>query len=225
MMIFLFKPLSLFEGMLMMIVVLVVIGAVMMTLGFLALKVFANYINSRRDIWTETAQELGLEIQASGIIKPLKGVYQTHQVELLHESPDGERPFTVCKIFLPTAPPYGFEIDTQNYLNRMIESVFGSTEIKVGVDAFDNAFAITGYDETIIRKFLSVHLPDGKYPNLIALLLSLKKSEHFITISADTVKLQKRGEFLEINEVKPILDSAIYLIGQMQEAEKRMVDA
>ena len=219
------EAVSLAEAMFKMILILIVLGIIGTGVGFLALKGLAQFLNSRRDAWEETARTFGLEkdLEYMRIVKPLKGVYQGCQVVIMHES-DGENPYTICRVRLPNELPYRMEIAAQGYFSRVMDSVFGTNEIIVGVDGFDKSFWVEGSDEAAIQKLLSVHLPGDDAPNLIVDLLSLKKSDYQVKVSHEQIELQKRGELLEALDIEPILEAAIHLAKRIESAREKSAE-
>ena len=218
-----FEPVSFAEGMIKLFLIFAVLGVTGMVVGFFLLKVLAQVINSRRDSWEETAQTLGLETQHEYVrlVKPLKGVYRNFEIEVSQESPDGENAYATWKAKLRKPLPYVMEIATQNFFQRIAESLFDNGEIKVGIEGFDKSFSVSGSDKADIQRLLSVHLPDGKVPNLIVELLSLKKSGYLIKVTDTEVQLQKRESSLDISEIQPVVDAAIHLVERIEKAQEK----
>lgn len=209
-----------------MFLILIVSGVLWIPAAYFLLKYFAKTLNFRRDSWTETARELGLEIQQNnGLrVKPLKGIYQGCRVQISHDHvPKGKTSYdsyTVCEAFLPTPINFPFEIKSENFIFQALASVFRNKEVKVDIPGFDNSFFLDCHEEEAIRRLLFADLPDGRTPNLIADLLLIKKSSYQLKVTDESVYLKNEGEFLEEANIRPMLDSAVYLVKRIQSARE-----
>jgi hypothetical protein len=220
------EPISLTRFFVIMFLVLIVSGVLWVPAAYFLLKYFAKTLNFRRDSWAETARELGLEIQMNnGLrIKPLKGTYLGCRVQISHEHvPKGKASYdsyTVCEAYLPAAINFPFEIKSENVIYQVLASPFRNKEVKVDIPGFDNSFFVDCDEEDTMRRLLGADLPGGRTPNLIADLLLIKKSFYQLRITDELVYLKNEGEFLEAADIKPMLNSALYLVKRIHSARE-----
>lgn len=223
-MVLLFEPVSLGEFFLIFFLILLVAGAALPFVVYFGLKYFAKFVNTKRDSWEDTAAQLGLEVQRehNELIKPLKGLYQNYPVRVSRESVSrGELSYdiyTVCEAYLPTVLPFSLEIKSEDVIKQALASMFRNKEVKIGIPGFDRSFYVDCPDDEAIRRLLSVDLPDGRTPNLLADLLLIKKSADQLKITDELVYIKKEGEFFDAADIRPIIDAAVYLAKRIEAA-------
>jgi len=190
------------------------------------LVLFARFNRAKRDVWENTAAELGLELEHKDknyIYKPMAGNYGGRRVRIsserirVGEGSDYD-PFTIGEVCLPVKPDFSFEIRSAYGFVQKLKSAIGRGDIEIGVPDFDERFNIESADREKVCKLLGADLPDGLTPTLHADLLLIDKSYFEIRITDQSVRLKKNMEIIERRELTPILDDAAYLAGRIEAA-------
>lgn len=212
--------------MLLVFVITAVLVGALLYVGYLYLK----GLLAKRDVWENTAKELGLSVGVGGIsiFKPLTGIYKGHQVEVrYYRIPRAVSvkydPYTDVKVFLPSEFDFPFEVRAESSAIQTVAWAVGKGDFDLGIPEFDKNFYIDCPEQKAISTLLCANLPVGQTPNLAEDLLLTGKTFHDLKVTDEFVHITTDGEILQAAKIKPMLDSAVYLAKRIEEARKNSV--
>jgi hypothetical protein len=187
--------------------------------------------NRQKAVWNDTIQKLGLEFNPNteGLLKPFavaEGEYQDCKVKVaflvVQSGEDSSDIYTFCEAFFPTSLDILLEIKSEQEIIQALKSVFEKDIVEIGLSVFKRSFMVKCPNDEKARQLLTSDLPGGESQNLAADLLMTKRFVEYIKVSDESVYLKNNGQLLELEEIKPILDSAVYLVKRIQMAREKL---
>lgn len=187
--------------------------------------------NHQKAVWKDTLEQIGLKLDPNNQGLPqyfdVAGEYQNCKVKIAFSAiQDGETSdiYTACEAFLPASLNILLEITSEGRIKQALNSVFEENKIKFGLPDFESRFKVTCLNDEKARHILTSDLSDGETRNLAADLLSIKEFAEYIKITDESVYLKNKGQLLELKEIKPLLDSAVYLTKRIQKTTNKLAE-
>ncbi|MEM7160904.1 MAG: hypothetical protein AAF487_00560 [Bacteroidota bacterium] len=113
---------------------------------------------SRKEVWTEVAEELGVEFYYGGFFGRDEFIYEykawkIYLDKITKGSGKNSRNYTRLRVPFYNLSGLKFEIFEENFMGS-IRKLFGNQDIELKDKAFDDRFVIKGNDEKSIQQFL-----------------------------------------------------------------------
>lgn len=207
------------------IVILLIAGFILLIRRIISENTDLN--NQQKAVWNDTLQQLGLEFNPNteGLLTPFavaEGEYRDCKVKVaflvVQSGEDSSDIYTFCEAFFPTSLNILLEIESEGKITQALKSVFDKNRVKIESSDFNRSFVVKCTNDEKARQLLTVNLPGEEPRNLAADLLLIKNSVEYIKITDESVYLKNKGQLLELKEIKPLLDSSIYLVKCIQAA-------
>lgn len=217
------EPLSLGEGMALMVAILIVTFLAMGVGAYIFIRVLAGVINGRRDIWERAAAELGLAIDhSSGAInKDMTGVRDGRSIRISRYAvPRGESSYdqyAAVEVSMELPLNFSFEITRPEMFYQKVASFF-SEDTSIGHEPFDKAFLVETSDTPLLLQLLNAEMLEGENSNLIGDLMAARKKYHRVKATDKTITLGVRAELDDTSPIGPTLEKAIYIAGRFEKA-------
>jgi len=186
-----------------------------------------------KTVWQNTLQQLGLKFNPNteGLLTPFAvadGEYQDCKVKVaflvIQSSEDSSDIYTFCEAFFPTPLNINLEIKSEGKFKQALKSVFEKDRVEIESSDFKGNFVVKCPNDEKARQILTSDLSDGETRNLAADLLMTKRFVEYIKITDESVYLKNKGQLLELEEIKPLLDSAVYLVKRIQTAREKLAE-
>lgn len=196
--------------------------------AYLFLRVFASLLNSRRDSWESSAQDLGLQVDrnAGTIYKPFTGMRKGKSVTVSHyavmRDEDSADDHVEVKTSLAFALPFSFAIEKPEMFYQKVVAFFSPNDDDIGHEIFDKRFKVECSDVGDFNALLNVELSGGDSPTLLTDLLLAAKRFHRVKIDDSSVKLGFRADFSDSASIEPVIEKAIYLAERIEAAGKKI---
>lgn len=203
------------------IIVLLIAGCAFLIRRFV--KEHGELTDRQKAVWKNTLERLGLEedVREQSAYFDVAGKYRKRKVKISFPAvSDGESTdiSTVCEAFFSIPLDIIFEIKSEGEINQALKAVFEENKVKLGLPDFEDKFAVICQHQERLRQILTSDLSGGKTQNPAADLILVKESVEYIKITDESVYLKNKGQLLEINEIKPLLDAAVYLAERFETA-------
>ena len=218
------EPMSLGAGMAMMVAILVVTFVALGIGGYIFVRVLAEIVNKRRDIWEKAAKDLGLSIdQASGAInKDMTGTRDGRSVRVSRYAiPRGESSYdqyAAVEVSMQLPLSFSFEIKRPEMFYQRVANFF-SEDADIGHEPFDKAFSIETSDTPSLMELLSVEMLDGENSNLIGDLMAARKKYHRVKATTSSLSLSSlMADLTDASPIEPALQRAILIAERFEKA-------
>ncbi|HMT08709.1 MAG TPA: hypothetical protein PKA82_11950 [Pyrinomonadaceae bacterium] len=217
------------QGMLLMIVLMIIIFAGLGVGAYFFIKFLAKVVNQRRDEWDETAKQLGLTVdQASGVInKDMSGTINGHCVRVTKFSvAKGEYSadhYAAVTIDFDAGLPFSFSIKKHETIWGKIGDLISATEEKFAGLESDFDLEISDTNETM--RLLNVEIPNGNAPTLLGEISMLRREHHRVILTDTSVTLSGKIELGDSSAVSPTIDRCFYVVETIKAAAKAIATA
>ena len=209
-----------------MIVIFAMIGAG----SYIFIRLLAHFINSRRDSWVDTGTSLGLSPDPSKgvMLKSLTGKRGEHIVNVEpYAVPTGRYSsdaYAAVEVLFQTPLDFSLTISKPEMLYQKVAGLFDSSEVELGMGAFDKAFKVNCSHPRSLHELLTFEMLDGQSPTLLTDLMHANKKYHRIKITDRSVCLGVRAELDDVSAVEGTIEKTIYLADRVAEARRRIAE-
>lgn len=223
------EPLSMTQGFLLMIVVMIVTFAVLGIGAYLFIKFIAKILNSRRDEWAATAASLGLTVdQASGAInKDMVGTINGHNVRVTKYSVQkGEYSadhYAAVTIEYDSGLPFSFSIKKHETLWNKLGDLLSADESNFA--GLESDFDLEISDANATMQLLNAEIPGGNAPTLLGEINLWRREHHRVILSDRSVTISEKVGLADSTAVGPAIDRCIYVVERIKAAAKAIATA
>lgn len=211
------------QGMLLMIVIMIVVFAALGIGGYFFIRVLANIVNKRRDDWELIGSELGLmpDHNSGPINKDLVGKIDGYDVVVSRFAvPRGEYSsdqYASVDVKHGVEFPFSFKVERIEMLYQKVASFFAEND-EIGHDAFDKVFRSESSNTTSLLQLLNTEIPGGETATLLNDLMITQKSVHRIMVTDKSVTISVRFETNDTDLIRKCFAKAKYLAERLAAA-------
>lgn len=223
------EPLPLWQGMLLMVVIMIVTFAAIGVGAYFFIKALAKVVNQRRDEWDETAKQLGLSVDhASGVInKDMTGTINGHNVRVTKFSVQtGEYSadhYAAVTIEYNAGLPFSFTIKKHETIwNKLGDLLSADNSNFAGLES-DFDVEVSDAEDTM--RLFNVEIPNGNAPTLLGEISLLRLAHHRVILSDTAVTLSAKIELGESSAVGPTIDKCFHVVERIKAAAKAIATA
>ncbi len=222
------EPLPLWQGMLLMLVVLIV-TLVLVGFGFYYLiRVLAGVIDRKRETWAGVADDLGLQMNDSGghILKEMSGKRGDRNVSVTYFTvPTGENStdeYAAVDVQFLTPLNFSFKVNKLEMFYQKVVSFFDNYEQTIGHEAFDKVFKVESSDLPSLLELLNVEIPDAESSSLLNDLMLAHKKYHRVIVTDTSICLGVRADLGDSHRIEPALKKSVYLAERVETATRKV---
>ena len=175
---------------------------------FIIVYVYRNYSTMKRLLETQ-ALKRGGTVERTYTNRLLK--FQYHEYPVIVSARPGSRyqpPETKVHIQLNKPAPFTVWISHESLASR-IGKAFGSQDIQIGIDEFDNAFIMKADDEQYVRTLVTMTIQNK--------LLELQHQRPHILLKGETLDVSVPKLLKTDEQYDQLIDLAIAFVEQIQE--------
>lgn len=217
------EPLSMRQGMLLMIVVMIIVFAGLGVGAYFFIRILASIVNRRRDEWEMIGTELGLtpDHKSGPINKDLVGTIDGLDVVVSRFAvPRGEYSadqYASVQVMHGVSFPFSFKVERIEMLYQKVASFFAEND-EIGHDAFDKVFRSESSNTISLLQLLNTEIPGGETATLLNDLMITQKSVHRIIVTDSSVTISVRFETNDTDLIRKCFAKAKYLAERLTAA-------
>ena len=228
------EPMSLWQGMLLTIGIMVGAFAMVGVAGYVFVRIIARVLNSYQASWESSAIPLGLTVdpKGGGIYRPLVGERNGSRISVTHfsinprTSSAGVMSVDHCaqaEVFLRQPLRFSLNLSRRETLFQKAIAHLVDESDDAGHELLDEIFKIECSDLIALRSLLATQFADSGSPTLVTDLLLAAKKYHRVVLTDQSISLGAEAYFGEAELIEPVIASAVYLAGRVDEATSRLL--